>query len=65
MTSKLKEIKIKKAKDIIKDKDIINKIQEDNESVFMVDEVIPDVKDSLLGLEISLRKGERIGFFKK
>ncbi|TRZ80563.1 hypothetical protein D4R86_04110 [bacterium] len=68
MKSNLKEIKIEEAKNIIIDKDILKQVREDREPIFKVDRVglqQNETSDSLVELEIALRKCERVGVFKK
>ncbi len=62
MTNKLKKIEIEEVKSFVKS-DIIKKIKEQNQPIFIAGETHLEIEDSLLDLEITLRKGERIGFF--
>ncbi|NQU82373.1 MAG: hypothetical protein HQ539_00255 [Parcubacteria group bacterium] len=68
MMNKFQEVKIEEVDVLIPDKDTIEKIKKEKPPIFrMVDDFVQKdmTTDPLVDLEITLRKGERIGFFKK
>jgi len=67
MKNVIKEIKIEKSFNIIQDKVVFERAKKDKAIIFKVEKPKlsqEDLKDSLLDLEITLRKCERVGVFK-
>jgi len=67
MKVKLKEIKIKKARNIIPDKELVSHIIKTKEPIFEIEKsrLPKKTKNRLLELEIALRRCERVGVFTK
>lgn len=68
MTDKLKKVKIEEVDIFVSDKDIVKQVKKEKPQIFRVanESMRQNITvDPLVNLEITLRKGERIGFFKK
>lgn len=68
MINKLQKVKIEEVDVFIPDKDTLKRVKKEKPPIFRVtDKNIRQgmATDPLVDLEITLRKGERIGFFKK
>jgi len=67
MKNKIEEIKIEEAFNIVHDKVVFNRAKKDKITIFKIEKPKlnkEDLRDSLLDLEITLRKCKRVGVFR-
>ncbi len=68
MNNNLKKVEFSEVSSLIKDRDVLQRIKQENRPVFIIDEKQSSkaiINDPILDLEITLRKCERVGVFKK